>query len=228
MTSYAPRDPKNDRLLAPGNSVFAIIDYQPTQIQSIESMNRYQLVQNIIATTKLLQDFQVPIILSTVNVGTGRNQDTIAGLKDILGDIPSYDRTTINAWEDKEFNEAITSTNRHNIIMAALWTEACLTFPAIDAIDEGYDVYPVVDAVGGTSLAAHEAALRRIEQAGAHPTSYAQLACELQRDWNRTETVPAFLKNMSDTGKFLRLWLVLIGVPQRRVIPDNCPGITRL
>mgnify|MGYP000939941533 FL=1 len=103
MTSYAPRDPKTDRLLAPENSVFAIIDYQPTQIQSIESMNRYQLVQNIIATTKLLQDFQVPIILSTVNVGTGRNQDTIAGLKEILGDIPSYDRTTINAWEDKEF-----------------------------------------------------------------------------------------------------------------------------
>lgn len=205
MTSYAPRDPKTDRLLAPENSVFAIIDYQSTQIQSIESMNRYQLVNNIVATAKLLKAFHVPIILSTVNVATGRNQDTIAALKDVLGDIPSFDRTTINAWEDKEFNEAITGTNRHNIIMAALWTEACLTFPALDALAEGYDVYPVVDAVGGTSLEAHEAALRRIEQAGARPTSYAQLACELQRDWNRTDTVPEFLENMSATGKFLRL-----------------------
>lgn len=205
MTSYAPRDPKTDRLLAPDNSVFAIIDYQPTQIESIESMNRYQLVQNIVATTKLMQAYNVPIILSTVNVGTGRNKDTISALKKLLGDTPSYDRTTINAWEDKEFNEAITSTNRHNIIIAALWTEACLTFPAIDALAEGYDVYPVVDAVGGTSLTAHEAALRRVEQAGAKPTSYAQLACELQRDWNRTETVPAFLENMGETGKFLIL-----------------------
>lgn len=205
MTSYAPRDPKTDRLLTPENCVFAIIDYQSTQINSIESMNRYQLVNNIVATAKLLQAFHVPVILSTVNVASGRNQDTIAPLKDVLGDTPSYDRTAINAWEDREFNEAITATNRRNIIMAALWTEACLTFPALDAIAEGYEVYPVVDAVGGTSLAAHEAALRRIEQAGAHPTSFSQLACELQRDWNRTETVPAFLENMTAAGKFLKL-----------------------
>lgn len=205
MTSYAPRDPQTDRLLAPGNSVFVIIDYQPTQIQSIESMNRHQLVQNIVATTKLMQAYHVPIILSTVNVATGRNKDTIDDLKTVLGDTPSYDRTTINAWEDQEFNAAVTATHRHNIIIAALWTEACLTFPAIDAMAEGYDVYPVVDAVGGTSLDAHEAALRRVEQAGAHPTSYAQLACELQRDWNRTDTVPAFLEGMFETGKFLEL-----------------------
>ncbi|MTV82319.1 hydrolase [Secundilactobacillus folii] len=205
MTSYAPRDPKTDRLLAPGNSVFVVIDYQPVQIQSIESMNRFQLVQNIVATAKLMQVYHIPIVLSTVNVATGRNTDTIKELKDVLGDIPSYDRTTINAWEDKNFNEAVKSTNRHNIIMAALWTEACLTFPALDAMAEGFDVYPVVDAVGGTSVDAHEAALRRVEQAGAHPTSFAQLACELQRDWNRTETVPGFFKSLSDMGKFLEL-----------------------
>lgn len=205
MTSYAPRDPKTDRLLSPGNTVFALIDYQSTQINSINSMNRHQLVQNIVVTTKLMQAYHIPIILSTVNVGTGRNQDTIAPLKEILGDTPSYDRTTINAWEDREFNEAITATNRHNIIMAALWTEACLTFPALDALAEGYDVYPVVDAIGGTSFGAHQAALQRVAQAGAHPTTFAQLACELQRDWNRTDTVPAFLQSMTEAGKFLRV-----------------------
>ena len=139
-----------------------------------------------------------------MNVATGRNKDTISDLKAVLGDTPSYDRTTINAWEDQEFNK-LSRQLTAIILYGRAVTEACLTFPAIDAMAEGYEVYPVVDAVGGTSLDAHEAALRRVEQAGAHPTSYAQLACELQRDWNRTDTVPAFLAGMFETGKFLKL-----------------------
>ena len=82
----------------------------------------------------------------------------------------------------------------------ALWTEACLTFPALDALKEGYEVYVVVDAVGGTSLAAHDAALRRIEQAGGQLISVTQLFCELQRDWVRAETVPAFMNLFIETG----------------------------
>jgi nicotinamidase-related amidase len=77
--------------------------------------------------------------------------------------------------------------------MTALWTEACLTFPVLDAIQEGYEVYMPVDAVGGTSLAAHEAALRRMEQAGAKLISRVQMYCELQRDWAREATVPGFM-----------------------------------
>jgi len=77
--------------------------------------------------------------------------------------------------------------------MTALWTEACLAFPALDAIQEGYDVYVVVDAVGGTSLSAHEVALRRMEQAGVKLISRVQLYCELQRDWSRAATVPGFM-----------------------------------
>jgi nicotinamidase-related amidase len=84
--------------------------------------------------------------------------------------------------------------------MTALWTEACLTFPALDALKEGYEVYVVVDAVGGTSLAAHDAALRRIEQAGGQLISVTQLFCELQRDWVRAETVPAFMNLFIETG----------------------------
>jgi len=76
--------------------------------------------------------------------------------------------------------------------MAALWTEVCLVHPALDALKEGFEVYPVVDAVAGTSLEAHEAGLQRIVQAGAQPTSWVQLICELQRDWNRKETVSGF------------------------------------
>ena len=76
--------------------------------------------------------------------------------------------------------------------MCALWTEACLTFPARDAIRDGYEVYPIIDAAGGTSLKAHDAALVRVTQAGAKPVSWVQLSCELQRDWQRTGAVPKF------------------------------------
>jgi nicotinamidase-related amidase len=71
-----------------------------------------------------------------------------------------------------------------------LWTEVCLTFPCLDALRAGYKVYPVVDAVGGTSLEAHRSGLERIVQAGAQPISWVSLACELQRDWSRLATVP--------------------------------------
>jgi nicotinamidase-related amidase len=113
---------------------------------------------------------------------------------------PTYDRTTINSWEDVEFRRAVKETGRKKLIMTALWTEACLTFPALDALAEGYEVYVPVDAVGGTSLAAHEAALRRIEQAGGKMIGVAQLFCELQRDWQRQETVPAFIDLFISTG----------------------------
>ena len=74
--------------------------------------------------------------------------------------------------------------------MTALWTEVCLAFPTLDALREGFEVFPVVDAVGGTSLEAHRSGLERVVQAGAQPISWVSLACELQRDWARTDTVP--------------------------------------
>lgn len=205
MTSLKPRNAAQDELLSPENSVFLLIDYQPTQVNSINSMDRHQLIENVTAVTNLLKEYQVPIILSTVNVATGRNQETIPQLKNVLADLPSYDRTSINAWEDAEFKAAVEATGRKKLIIAALWTEACLTFPTLDALQAGYEVYPVVDAVGGTNVIAHETALRRVEQAGAKLTTFAQLACEMQRDWNRGKTVPVFVKAMQDKGIFLKL-----------------------
>lgn len=84
------------------------------------------------------------------------------------------------------------ATGRNKLIMAALWTEVCLAFPALSALRDGYEIYPVVDAVGGTSKEAHRAALQRMTQAGAKPINWTSLICELQRDWARRETVPEF------------------------------------
>ncbi|ARY92850.1 MULTISPECIES: hydrolase [Lacticaseibacillus] len=205
MTSYPRRDPVTDQLLTPENSALILIDYQPTQVESIGSMNHHALIQNVVMTAKLAKIYQVPIVLSTVNVKSGRNKDTIPDLKKVLGDQPSIDRTSINAWQDQDFVEAVKATGRKKLIMAALWTEACLTFPTLDALAEGFQVYPVVDAVGGTSKIAHETALRRVEQAGAQLITNAQLACEWQRDWNRTDTVPDFVKILLENGDFINL-----------------------
>jgi nicotinamidase-related amidase len=193
MASEPIRDPLKDHLLTPHNCAFVIIDYQPIQVGSIRSMDRDELVFNIVHTAKAAVNYKLPIVHSTVNVSNGRNKPTIAPLMDVLGAYPIYDRTTINSWEDVEFKQAIEATGRKKLVMCALWTEACLTFPALDAMKENYEVYAVVDAVGGTSLAAHETALRRIEQAGAKLISKTQLYCELQRDWSRTDTVPGFM-----------------------------------
>jgi len=200
MTSETIRDPKADDLLTPENSTLIVIDYQPVQVNSIASMDRQLLVNNIVGTAKAAVVYGLPIIHSTVNVKTGLNKPPIPQLRKVLMDYPTYDRTTINSWEDIEFREAVEKTGRKKLIMTALWTEACLSFPALDALREGYEVYVVVDAVGGTSLAAHEAALRRIEQAGGKMISVAQLFCELQRDWSRSKTVPDFLKLFIETG----------------------------
>lgn len=193
MTSEAIRDPKTDHLLTPQNSAFIIIDYQPIQVSSIRSIDRRELVFNIVNTARAAVNYNLPIIHSTVNVQTGRNKPPIPEIQAVLGHLPTYDRTTINSWEDVEFRRAVEETGRRKLIMTALWTEACLAFPALDALKEGFEVYVVADAVGGTSLAAHEAALRRIEQAGGQLISKTQLYCELQRDWAREATVPGFM-----------------------------------
>ena len=138
--------------------------------------------------------YRIPVILSTVNVASGRNQPAIAPLEDALPGVVAVDRTTINAWDDAGFKLAVRASGRRKLIMAALWTEACLTFPSLDAMREGYETYPVVDAVGGTSPEAHRAGLDRIVQAGGQPTSVAQVGCELQRDWARGDTAEDFSK----------------------------------
>lgn len=200
MSSEPIRNPVDDHLLTPKNSAFIIIDYQPVQVNSIASMDRQLLINNIVGASRAAVTYGLPIVHSTVNVKTGLNKPPIPQLRKVLEKFPTYDRTSINSWEDVEFRQAVEQTGRKKLIMTALWTEACLTFPALDALKEGYEVYVVADAVGGTSVTAHEMALRRMEQAGGKMISVPQLFCELQRDWQRKDTVPAFMNLFIETG----------------------------
>jgi nicotinamidase-related amidase len=190
MTSEKMRDPLTDPLLTPANSALVIIDYQPAQLATVTSMDTKLLTRNIVTVARLAKTYGVPIVLSTVNVVANGQPPTLPELRDVLSDSVELDRTQINAWEDVEFRAAIEATGRNKLIMTALWTEVCLAYPSLDAMREGYEVFPVVDAVGGTSPEAHRAGLERIVQAGAQPISWVTLACELQRDWARVDTVP--------------------------------------
>ena len=193
MTSASTvRDPLDDHLLTSKNAALLIIDFQPVQVGSIASMDRRMLVANVVAVARTAKLFGLPVVLSTVNVATGINKPTIAELQAVFPGHETIDRTAINAWEDADFLAAVKATGRKKLVIVALWTEVCLAFPALDAMRDGFEVYAVVDAVGGTSIEAHEAGLQRILQAGAHPVSWVQLICELQRDWNRAATAKGF------------------------------------
>lgn len=189
MAGAPIRDPLADHLLTPENAALVVIDYQPSQFAAVRSIDPDLLLENIASTVKTAKAFGVPIVHSTVNVASGRQEPTVPELAELLEDNPPIDRTTLNSWEDTDFLAAVRATGRRKLILCALWTEICMTFPALDALREGYDVYPVVDAIGGTSEEAHRAGLERVVQAGGRPISWVALACELQRDWAREETV---------------------------------------
>ena len=184
----AIRDPFADHLLTPQNAVLAVIDYQPAQFSAVTSIDQDLLLQNIVSTVKIAKLFGIPIVHSTVNVSTGRGKPTVPELAELLADNPPIDRTTTNAWEQPDCAAAVRATGRRKLISCALWTEICLAFHALDALREGFEVYPVIDAIGGTSIEAHRAGLDRVVQAGAQPISWVSLAGELQRDWAREET----------------------------------------
>jgi nicotinamidase-related amidase len=190
VTSEPTRDPLTDSLLTPQNCALLVIDYQPSQVQTVTSIDHDLLTRNIVSVARIGKAYGLPIVLSTVNVAANGQPPTIPELRAVLSDLVEIDRTQINSWEDVEFRRAVEATGRKKLVMTALWTEVCLTFPTLDALREGFEVFPVVDAVGGTSPEAHRAGLERIVQAGAQPIGWVSLACELQRDWARTDTVP--------------------------------------
>ena len=193
MTSAPVRDPLADHFITPENAAFLFIDYQPSQLATVRSMDPALLLKNAVSTVKTIKTFKVPVVHSTVNVASGQGP-TLPELAGLLSDDKPLDRTTVNSWEDIEFVQAVHATGRRKLIICALWTEVCMAFTALDALREGYEVYPVVDAIAGTSPEAHRAGLDRVIQAGGQPISWVSLACELQRDWARQETVPAVVE----------------------------------
>lgn len=179
-------------LLTPTNCTLALIDHQPQMFFGVASENREVIANNVVGLAKAAKVFKVPTILTTV-AAKSFSGPLIPQLQAVFPEQKPIDRTTMNSWEDKNFVAAVEKTKQKKLVIAALWTEVCLAFPAISAIQAGYEVYAVVDASGATSLEAHNTAIQRMIQVGVIPVTWVQVLCELQRDWARQETYNAVM-----------------------------------
>lgn len=182
------RDQDRDHLLTPQNCVLALIDYQPEQYGTVTSATRERIDLNVGALCRIAMKYDIPVVLSTVGVDMGVNQGTAQEIKDQLPGVKEIDRTGVNAWEDAEFRAAVESTGRRKVVIAGLWTEVCLTFPTLDMLAEGYEVFPVADAVGGISQVAHDRAFDRMVAAGAQPVTAISFGGEIMRNWARDDS----------------------------------------
>lgn len=174
-------------MLSPENSALVLIDFQPAMFQGVESHDRLSVVHNVQILAKTAKLFKLPVLISTVA------KDSFSGpfmpeVTDIFPNEPIIDRTSINSWVDANFRAAIKKLGRKKIILAGLWTEACVMFPSLDLLREGYEVYIPTDACGDVSTEAHERAVQRLTQAGAVPVTSLQVTFELQQDWARSAT----------------------------------------
>jgi nicotinamidase-related amidase len=169
------------------NCALALIDFQPAMYFGVQSHDRLSIMHNAAILAKTAKLFKIPTILSTVA------QDSFSGpldlaIADVFKGQKIIDRTSINAWVDPNFRQAIEATQRKKIVIAGLWTEACVLFPTLNLLETGYEVYIPTDACGDISVEAHERSIQRLIQAGAVPITSLQFIFELQQDWARTET----------------------------------------
>ena len=174
-------------MLTPGDCVLALIDYQPAMFSGVNSHDKTTIVQNVQIIAKAARLFKVPTVLSTV-AAESFSGAMIPEVTDIFPGKTLIDRTSINAWLDRNFQGAIEKTGKKRVVLAGLWTEACVLFPTLELLREGYEVYVPTDACGDISTEAHDMAIARLVQAGAVPITSLQFLFELQQDWARSET----------------------------------------
>ncbi|AZA84317.1 hydrolase [Chryseobacterium lactis] len=195
------------------DSVLILIDFQEEVMDFIHDKDRKLVELNAITVAKMAVKLDIPVILSTVAVKMGVGTPTIAALKEALPGIEEIDRTSMDAWEDETLVNAVKATGKKKLVMAGIVTSTCLTFGALHALSEGYDVMFIEDAVGDKSKEEHENAVRRLIQAGAVPTSSIALTAEWFRDWaspiaqHAREIYPPFLTESAKLrGQPLPAW----------------------
>ena len=180
-------------LLTPQDCTVAFIDCQPQMSFGVTSIDRQLLVNNMVGLAKAAKIFKVPVILTSVETKSFSGY-IWPQLLEIFPDKQPIERSSMNAWEDKKFVAEVERLGRKKLVLAGLWTEVCVVFPAIQAIEAGYDVYVVEDACGGMNETAHRAGMQRMIQAGVVPLTWVQLLLEFQRDWSRKETYDAVME----------------------------------
>ena len=162
-----------------------LIDYQKEMFETIRSETRADLVElNVRLLARTAKSFDMPIVLSTVGVAHHINGPTCPAISAELAGLEPIDRTSMNAFEDRLFRDAVAKAGKKRLIIGGLHTEICLAFAVVEALQHGYEVMFVTDAVGGRSQTAHRTAIERMAHAGAVPTTALAVVTELFRDWN--------------------------------------------
>jgi len=186
-------------LLTPENCAVVFIDHQPQMTFGVANIERQQLINNVVMLAKAAKEFNIPVILTAVET------ESFSGyiwpqLMDVFPSQQPIERTSMNSWDDPAFRDAIERTGKKNIILAGLWTEVCVAWPALNMIEAGYNVFIVEDACGATSQLAHEAAMKRCIQAGAVPMTAIATTLEFQRDWAKREHYDALMDLYREHG----------------------------
>lgn len=176
-------------LLRPEDSVVVLIDHQPFQLTNLNSHDPQMVINNTAALAKAAKAFDVPVILTSVIAAQGGL--LFPQITDVFPGQEVIDRTFVNTWEDRKVVDVVKATGRKQLIIAGLWTEVCVAMPAIQAVGEGWDTTVVTDASGGVSVESHQVAIQRMIAAGVNMMTWLAVMAEWQRDWARTETVPA-------------------------------------
>ena len=179
-------------LITADNSAVVFIDHQPQMLFGVANIDRQQLINNVVMLAKGAKEFGLPAILTAVET------ESFSGyiwpqLMDVFPGQQPIERSSMNSWDDPGFRNAVEATGKKNIIIAGLWTEVCVTWPTLNMLAAGYNIYIVEDACGATSLLAHDAAIRRSVQAGAVPMTTVATVLEFQRDWANKEHYDALM-----------------------------------
>jgi nicotinamidase-related amidase len=175
--------------LTPQNSAVLLVDLQPQYVFTVHSIGAQNLVNNATGIAKAARVFGVPTIFTTINA------KSFAGpmLGDITAarpDVTPIDRTSINALADSRVEAAVARTQRKKVLIGGLWTDSCVTLPALSLLKQGYEVYVLTDVAGDVDEASHNMAIQRMVQAGAVPVSWLAVMLEWQQDWANGATAP--------------------------------------
>ena len=177
-TTTAPRG-----RLSADNAAVLLIDHQSGLLSLVQDYGPDEFRNNVLALADIAKHFRLPTILTT-SFEDGPNGVIMPELKAAFPDAPFIPRPgQINAWDNGDFVAAVKKTGRKQLLMAGVVTDVCVAFPALCALEEGYQVFVVVDASGTFNKSVRDAALMRMTQAGAVMINWFAVACELARDW---------------------------------------------
>ncbi len=171
------------RRLDKNNAAVLLVDHQSGLCNIVGDFSPDDFKNSILALADLAKYFKLPTILTT-SFEDGPNGPLMPELRDLFPKAPCIARPgNINAWDNEDFVRAVKATGKKQLIIAGVVTEVCVAFPALSAIEQGYEVFVCADASGTFNPITRDAAWARMQAAGAQLMTWFGIACELHRDW---------------------------------------------